>query len=87
MNINLHIERLILDGLNIDRGHGALLRQAVVAELSRLFSQGGLAPSFTSGGALTKIRTSSIGFNGNESPLRLGQEIARSLYGGIGESK
>jgi hypothetical protein len=87
MNINLHIERLVLDGLNIESGHGAVVKEAVEAELARLFSEGGLAPGLQSGGAWSNIQPVSIALNGNENPLRLGQEIARSIYAGIGEGK
>jgi len=87
VNINLHIERLVLEGLNIGLGHGALLRQAVEAELSRLFSEGGLALGIKLGGALPNIRAGSIELNDNDSPSRLGQEIARSVYSGIGDRK
>jgi hypothetical protein len=87
MNINLHIERFILDGLNVGAAQGALVREAVEAELARLFSEGGLAPDLQSGGAWSNIRPVSIALNGNENPLRLGQEIARSIYAGIGEGK
>ncbi len=87
MNINLHIERLVLDGLNVGPGQGALVKKAAEAELSRLLSEGGLALGLQSGGARPNIRAGSIELNGNDNPLRLGQEIARSVYSGIGESK
>ena len=38
MNINLHIERLILDGLPITRQQGPHVQAAVEAELTRLLS-------------------------------------------------
>jgi hypothetical protein len=87
MNINLHIERLVLEGVNIQSGHGAAIKEAVEAELSRLLSEGGLAPRLQSGGALPSIRAGSIELGDNHNPTRLGQEIARSVYSGIGESK
>jgi hypothetical protein len=87
MNINLHIERLILDGLNIGPDQGSFVKAAVETELSRLLSEGGLASGLQSGGALPNIRAGSLELNGNENPSRLGQEIARSIYSGIGESK
>lgn len=86
MNIKLRIERLVLDGLNVGPGQGALIRQAVADELSRLLSEGGLAPGLQSGGARPDIRPVSMGLNGDENPLRLGQQIARSVFSGIGGS-
>ena len=38
MNINLHIERLMLDGLSIASGEAALVQMAVEAELGRLLA-------------------------------------------------
>ena len=44
-NIHLHIERLILDGLPIERAQGPHVQAAVEAELSRLLTENGLAAS------------------------------------------
>ena len=52
MNIHVHIERLVLDGLPVAPGRGDLVREAVEAELTRLLAEGGLVPGLTSGGAL-----------------------------------
>ena len=41
-NIHLHIERLVLDGLPIDRGQGPHVQAAVEAELTRLLTENGL---------------------------------------------
>ncbi len=87
MNINLHIDRLVLDGLDVGIGHGALIKKTVEAELKGLLSAGGLAARLQSGGALPKIGAGTIELDGRENPLRVGQKIARSVYGGIGEGK
>ena len=87
MNIRLHIDRLILDGLNVDPGQGALVKASVEAELTRLLMDGGLAGGLQSGGAFPSIRTDTIEFAGNDNPLRQGQKIARSIYNGIGENE
>ena len=85
MNIDLHIERLVLDGLNVGPGQGALVKAAVEAELSRLLTEGGLAPGLQSGTALPNIRANPMRISGDTNPSSLGQEIARSVYGGIGK--
>lgn len=84
MNINLHIERLILDGVNIQPDQRHLLQSSVETELTRLFTNGGLSPSLAGGIALPHIATNSISSTGNNDPVQLGQHIAQSLYGGIG---
>ena len=43
MNIKLHIERLVLDGLPVTRSQGPLVQAAMEAELARLMAEGGLA--------------------------------------------
>jgi hypothetical protein len=85
MNIHLHIERLVLDGLNIGPGQGSQVKAAVEAELSRLLTEGGLAPALQVNGAMQNVRANSIQTSGNTNPSRLGQEISRAVYGGIGK--
>jgi len=52
MNINLHVERLVLDGLPVTRSQGPLLQAAVEAELASLLAKDGLPPYLAVGGAL-----------------------------------
>ena len=87
MNVNVNIERLILDGISLGPGEGVLVKAAVEGELSRLLRSGSLASSLQSGGALTSVRAESIQVSAEGHPSRLGKQIARSVYGGIGERK
>ncbi len=86
-NIDLHIERLILDGLPLERSQGPLVQAAVQAELARLLAAYGLAASLQSGGALPSVRAGAIQLTAESSPTQLGQQIAQSVYAGIGEAK
>jgi len=83
MNINLHIERLILDGVHIAPNQRHLLQANVTTELTRLINNGGLAGNIVEGVALTQLSTRSIQLTNNK-PKQLGQQIAQSVYGGIG---
>lgn len=85
MNITLHIERLVLDGLELDPGQGAKVQAAVEAELSRLMQKGGIAPGIQKGGELASIRTKPLQVSGTINPHTLGSQIAQSVYGGIGK--
>lgn len=87
MNINLHIERLILDGINIGPGQGAKVKAAVALEMSRLFAEGGVGSALQSGGTFPDMRTRSIQVSQEIQPNRLGQQIARTVYGSIGQSQ
>ncbi len=83
MNINLHIERLVLDGVDIAPNQRHSLQASVETELTRLLTEGGLASSFAQGTALPRLSTSNIHITDNN-PTQLGQQIALSVYGGIG---
>jgi hypothetical protein len=82
MNINLHIERLVLDGINISPGKRDLLQISITTELTRLLNNAGLAGNLVEGVSLPRLSASSIQLTGN-SPTQLGQQIAQSVYGGI----
>ena len=85
MKINLHIDRLVLDGLPIEHRHGPLVQASVEAELSRLLATGGLAHGLMLGGAMPSVPAGNIQFSSNTNPGELGQQIARALHGGIGQ--
>jgi hypothetical protein len=83
MNINLHIERLVLDGVNIAPGQRHLLQASVETELTRLLTDGGLSASLAQGTVLPRLSTGGIQLTGNN-PTQLGRQIAQSVYGGLG---
>ena len=87
MNINFHIERLILDGLSITRSQGPFVQAAVETELSRLLTERGLASSLQSGGAMPSVRAGGIQLTTESNPTQLGQQIAQAVYGGIGAAR
>ncbi len=83
-NINIQIERLILDGLPISHNQRPLLQAAVEAELARLLAADGLAPNLQAGGVLPYVPGGSIQLASDGNPKTLGQQIAQAVYGGIG---
>ena len=87
MNINLHIERLILEGLPLTRGQGALVQAAVEAELARLLAERGLTPGLQAGGALPRIQAGELQLTPGSTPAFMGRQIAQAVYGGIGQSE
>lgn len=84
MNINLHIDRLVLDGIPFDSHQRPMLQQALQVELTRLLANGSLHPNFAGGIALHKLTLPGIQLAENPKPTQLGQQIADALYGGIG---
>ena len=87
MKINVYIERLILDGINMGPGQGAMVKAAVQAELSRLLAEGGVESGLKSGGAFPNMPARPIQVSEEIQPNRLGRQIARTVYGSIGESQ
>lgn len=85
MNINLHIERLILDGLPIEGGDGGALQIAIETELTRLLTHSGITPNLQMGTALPSIRADSIQLTAQSNVAQLGRQIAGSVHNGIGK--
>lgn len=85
-DIHVHIERLILDGLSIERSQGPLVQEAVEAELSRLLTENGLATDLQAGVSMPSVNTNGIQLSAGNSPAQLGSQIAQSVYSGIGNT-
>jgi hypothetical protein len=85
MNIDLHIERLVLDGIDIPHHQRPALQAAVTAELTRLLTEGGLQPGLTVGGATAFARGNELQMATGENPTQMGKQIAQSVYSGIGD--
>lgn len=84
MNIELHIERLVLDGLPVAPRDRANLQVAVEAELTRLLATGGLQTELLSGGAIRSLGGGEIQATNNMSSLHLGNQIAHAVHSGVG---
>jgi len=87
MNINLHIEQLILEGLPLTRNDRAVVQAAVEAELARLMTERGLGPSLQAGGAMPSMSAPGLQLTAGSTPAQMGQQIAQAVYGGIGQAE
>jgi hypothetical protein len=83
MRINLHIERLVLDGLP-EMGRPAHVQAAVEAELARLLKAGRLNTDLLAGGAMSSIGAPAIRLTGETNAAQLGAALAGAVYSGIG---
>lgn len=83
MTIHVHIERLVLEGIDLPQGERPWLQTAVETELTNLLLNGGLAPALQTGGAYRSIQAQTIHLQSSSAPA-LGQQIAQAVYGGIG---
>jgi hypothetical protein len=82
--IELHIERLTLDGFTLTGAQSRVLQRALEGELSRLMTEGGVKQSFLGGLALHSLPPLTTSLSPNAPPAALGRDLARSLYAGIG---
>lgn len=85
MNVRLHIERLVIDGLDVPFGARGLLGGALERELAQLIARGGLSRVLAAGGALPSLGTPQI--EASAAPAQLGQAVARAVYGGLGAGR
>ena len=84
MDIDVQIERLVLDGIDVPHAQRPLLQAAVETELTRLLTEGGISAELQPGGALPSVPAHAITLDDKADPARLGRQIARSVYSGIG---
>ena len=83
MNVNLHIERLILDGLHMEQRQGPQLQAAVERELARLLTESAPISPFNTGGTLASVKGGSIQVAKGAEATGLGKQIAAAVYGGV----
>lgn len=82
MKIDLHIERLVLDGFAPGSMDAECVRNALGAELTRLLIATPLTP--TQGAALPLLHTAALPANASMHAKSLGSGVARTLYSAIG---
>lgn len=83
MNINLHIERLVLDGIPMASHQRAQLKAAVESELSHLLISNGIGSAVQSGNNFREVPGGLISFESNDKPSHIGQQVAGAVHQGI----
>jgi hypothetical protein len=88
VNVELHIERLVLEGLPVRGDERELVARAVQAKLIDLLGGGADVPRPVSdlmrqGGAVPSLRAGDIPVTRNAHPTRVGQQIAGAVHGAI----
>ena len=87
MKIQLHIERLVLDGVPAGAKGARGLQSALESELSRLLAEGGLGDALRSGASIPRLQADSIRISSGQSATDLGIAIARSVFSGVNPEK
>jgi hypothetical protein len=84
MTIHIHIDRLVLDGINLPRHHHPKLQAALETELGRLIAINGLSAEVLAGGLFPTLSVGEMPLNAQHTPAQTGQHIAQAVYRGLG---
>jgi hypothetical protein len=87
MNINVSIERLVLEGLPVSIAQGPIVQAAIETELVRLLIAQGLSPTWRTHVAVPSLHVANIPLRGDSNPTQTGHQIANALMDGIGNDK
>jgi len=87
MDVRLHIERLVLDGVNLTPSERAVLVRSFQSELSRLIQVHGLSDGATQGFAVPSLPSCNASTTQPFKAAGFGVELARSLYSGLGRPR
>jgi hypothetical protein len=83
MKIDLHIERLVLEGLPLTASQGPSVQAAVESELVHLLGMGDLWRQLRAGGAVPHLQGTKLKLTAETCPEMIGRQIAHSVCGGI----
>ena len=79
--VHLHIERLVLEGLELTPAEAARFEAALTGELPRHFA-GVPAGSWTAA-ALARLQAAPIQFNASQPPAGLAAAVAQSVFASV----
>ena len=83
MNINIDIERMILEGMPMPPSQRRKLQAAVKDELTRLLATEGIPENWLSGGVVPSVPSGAIQVKPGTNPTKMGQQIAQGIYRGM----
>ena len=81
MNINLHIERLVLDPAAVAASDSGLLSAALRDELSRLLAASAIP--LKQGIALPSLRAAPVSIDPGTRAHEIGRRVAQSIHGSL----
>jgi len=86
MNVRLHIDRLVLDGMLLSAADRPHLQAAIESELARLIAARGLSPELARGISVPVLRAPHV-ITRPEKAAQFGASIAGAVYGAVGAAK
>lgn len=82
--MNVHVERLVLEGVEPTSRQRSVLRSAFTAELSRLVAAGGLDSALARGASVPATPAGPFQLGASFDAREAGARIARAVYAGLG---
>ena len=79
MHLKLHIDQIVLDGIDMPRRQRSEIKAALEAELSHLFTTHGIPATIQKGGRISRL-PADLTLTGECNPVQLGQQAAQSIY-------
>jgi len=81
--LNVHIDRIVLSGLDIDPGRADSLRSSIGLELQRVLAEGGQAEGMTAG-AVSRISIPAVKASDLGSEGQIAGRVAKSVHSALG---
>jgi hypothetical protein len=83
MNVRLHIERLVMEGVELTPAEARAFQTSFEQELGRLVSESGMHPSMLAGGAVPRLLGPDVRMQSGRGGAQLGETVAQSVHGGL----
>jgi hypothetical protein len=84
VNVEVHIERVTLDGIRLGPAERAALSHTLCDELGALIKSGGIPTRLVSTGALPSLPTGAVQMPAPRAPGPLGRALANGVYTSFG---
>lgn len=78
MNIHVHVERLVLEGLALSKAEGAQVQATLEAEIGRSLSVSPLPKELRDGSA-TNVKTAVVDLGASNNPVEIGRRISHAV--------
>ncbi len=83
MNIRVHIERLVIEGLPVPPSQRPLIKAALEAELMARLTASGTSAGMVAGGAIPRLTAGTIHVPPRPGAAALGRQIAGAVHAGL----
>jgi hypothetical protein len=84
VNLEVHIERVVFNGIAVEPGDRADVRAAIEAELVRRLAANGVARGLLAAGAVASVPGGAVELGDTRDPRRLGLQVAGAVHVAIG---